>query len=164
LALQSKLLVYAAIVALLGLLGAIFWFGSLDIPDLEQVEINLTDVEVISVNKVENTAKLSVTFLIKNPSEKTFTVPLISYKLYTDEDLLGSGQYSTVDIAMPGRAIFSSGAEIPLKNIIELSMSDVNNEIYQAVLDGNINSFRAKGVITTESAWSTIEKEFDSST
>ena len=163
-ALQSKLLVYAAIVALLGLLGAIFWFGSLDIPDLEQVEINLTDVEVISVNKVENTAKLSVTFLIKNPSEKTFTVPLISYKLYTDEDLLGSGQYSTVDIAMPGRAIFSSGAEIPLKNIIELSMSDVNNEIYQAVLDGNINSFRAKGVITTESAWSTIEKEFDSST
>ena len=163
-ALQSKLLVYAAIVALLGLLGAIFWFGSLDIPDLELVEINLTDVEVISVNKVENTAKLSVTFLIKNPSEKTFTVPLISYKLYTDEDLLGSGQYSTVDIAMPGRAIFSSGAEIPLKNIIELSMSDVNNEIYQAVLDGNINSFRAKGVITTESAWSTIEKEFDSST
>ena len=163
-ALQSKLLVYAAIVALLGLLGAIFWFGSLDIPDLEQVEINLTDVEVISVNKVENTAKLSVTFLIKNPSEKTFTVPLISYKLYTDEDLLGSGQYSTVDIAMPGRAIFSSGAEIHLKNIIELSMSDVNNEIYQAVLDGNINSFRAKGVITTESAWSTIEKEFDSST
>jgi len=164
LALQSKFLLYAAIVALLGLLGAIFWFGSLDNPELEQVEIELTNVEVISVNEIGKTAKLSVTFLIKNPSEKTFTVPLISYKLYAEEDLLGSGQYSTVDIAMPGRAIFSSGAEIPLKNTFELDMSDVNNEIYQAILDDGIGSFRAEGVITTESAWSTIEKGFNSST
>ena len=163
-ALQSKFLLYAAIVALLGLLGAIFWFGSLDNPELEQVEIELTNVEVISVNEIGKTAKLSVTFLIKNPSEKTFTVPLISYKLYAEEDLLGSGQYSTVDIAMPGRAIFSSGAEIPLKNTFELDMSDVNNEIYQAILDDGIGSFRAEGVITTESAWSTIEKGFNSST
>ncbi len=162
-ALQSKLLVYAAIVGLVGLLGAIVWFASLDNPDLEKVEIELIDVEVISVNKVANSAKLTVTFLIKNPSEKTFTVPLIAYQLYADGELLGSGQYSTADIAMPGRAIFSSGAEIPLKNIFELIMSDVTNEIYQAVLDDDTSSFRAEGVITAESAWSTIEKEFDSS-
>jgi len=164
LALQSKLLVYAAIVGLLGLLGAIFWFGSLDIPDLEKVEIELKEIEVLSVNKVANTAKLTVTFLVKNPSEKTFTVPLIGYQLYADDELLGSGQYSTVDIAMPGRAIFSSGVEIPIKNTFELSLSDVNKEIYQAVLDNNIANFRAEGVITTESAWSTIEKEFNTST
>ncbi len=162
-ALQSKLLVYAAIVGLAGLLGGIMLYGSQDIPDLEQVEIELTDVEVISVNKVANTAKLTVTFLIKNPGEKTITVPLIVYQLYLDRELLGSGQYSTADIAMPGRAIFSSGAEIPLKNIFELIMSDVTNEIYQAVLDDDTSSFRAEGVITAESAWSTIEKEFDSS-
>jgi len=107
---------------------------------------------------------LSVTFLVTNPSEKTFTVPLIGYQLYADNVLLGSGQYSTVDIAMPGRAIFSSGAEIPLKNTFDLSLSDVNNEIYQAILDDKIKSFRAEGVITTESAWSTVEKEFNSST
>ena len=163
-ALQSKLLVYAAIVALLGLLGAIFWFGSLDIPDLEEVEIELTDIEILSVNKIENTAKLTVTFLVTNPSEKTFTIPLIGYQLYADDELLGSGQYSTVDIAMPGRAIFSSGAEIPLKNTFDLSLSDVDTEIYQAILDEKISSFRAEGVITTESAWSTVEKEFNSST
>ncbi len=162
-ALQSKLLVYAAIVALVGLLVGIIWFASLDNPDLEQVEIELKDVEVISVNKVENSAKLSVTFLVKNPSEKTFTVPLIGYQLFADEELLGSGQYSTADIAMPGRAIFSSGAEIPLKNIFEINMSEVNSEIYQAILVDKIQSFRAEGVITTESAWSTIEKEFNSS-
>ena len=124
-ALQSKFLLYAAIIGLLGLMGGIVLYASLDIPELEQVEIELTDVEVISVNKVENTAKLTVTFLVKNPSEKTFTVPLIGYQLFADGELLGSGQYSTVDIAMPGRAIFSSGAEIPLKNTFDLNMSDV---------------------------------------
>jgi LEA14-like dessication related protein len=164
LALQSKLLVYAAIVGLLGLMGAIVWYASLDNPALEQVEIEIIDVEVFSVNKVANTAKLTITFLVKNPSEKVFTVSLIGYQLYADGELLGSGQYSTADIAMPGRAIFSSGAEIPLKNTFELDRSEVNNEIYQAVLDGDINSFKAEGVITAETAWSVFEKEFDSST
>jgi hypothetical protein len=164
LALQSKITVYAAIAGLVVLMGAIFWVVGLDKPDLEQVEIEFADVEVFSVNKVENTAKLTVTFLIKNPSDKTFTIPLIGYQLYADGELLGSGQYSTTDIAMPGRAIFSTGAEIPLKNTFELNKSEVNNEIYQAILDDNISTFRAEGVITTESAWSTIEKEFDIST
>jgi LEA14-like dessication related protein len=164
LALQSKLLVYAAIVGLLGLMGVIFWYGNLDAPEIGQVEIEITDVEVLSVNKVESTAKLTLTFLVKNPSETTFTVSVISYELFADGALLGSGQYSTADIAMPGRAIFSSGAEIPLKNIFELEKSEINDEIYQAVLDDNINSFKAEGVIIAESAWSTIEKEFDTST
>ena len=163
-ALQSKLLVYAAIAALVAVLGGIIWFASLDNPALEQVEIELTDVEIISVNKVENSAKLNVTFLVTNPSEKTFTVPLIGYQLFADGELLGSGQYSTADIAMPGRAIFSTGAEIPLKNIFELNRSEVTSEIYQKILDGEISKFRAEGVITTESAWSTIEKDFNSST
>lgn len=158
------MVVYAAIASMLALMGGIIWYASLDNPQLEQVEIQLTDVELLSINKVENTAKLTVTYLVKNPSEKTFTVSLISYQLYGDGELLGSGQYSTADIAMPGRAIFSTGAEIPLNNTFELNKSEVSNEIYQAVLDGNISSFRAEGVITAESAWSVIEKEFESST
>ena len=162
--LQSKLVVYAAIASMLALMGGIIWFASLDNPDLEQVEIELKDVEVINVNKVENTAKLTVTFLVINPSEKTFTVSLIGYQLFADGELLGSGQYSTADIAMPGRAIFNSGAEIPLKNTFELNKSEVNNEIYQAVLDNQISSFSAEGTITAESAWSVIEKEFQIST
>jgi len=145
-------------------MGLIFWYGNLDAPEIEQVEIEIIDVEVISVNKVASTAKLTLTFLVKNPSETTFTVSVISYELYADGALLGSGQYSTADIAMPGRAIFSSGAEIPLKNIFELEKSEINDEIYQAVLDDDISSFKAEGVITAESAWSIIEKEFDTST
>ena len=163
-ALQSKLVVYAAVAGLLGLLGVIIWYASLDNPELEQVEIELTNVNVTSVNKIENTAKLKVTFLVKNPSEKVFTVSSINYQFYADEELLGSGSYSTGDIAMPGRAIFSSGAEIPLSNTFDLIKSDVKDEIYQAVLDDEISSFRAEGIITTESAWSLIEKEFVTST
>jgi hypothetical protein len=158
------MVVYAAIASMLVLMGGIIWYASLDNPELEQVEIELIDVEVFNVNKVENSAKMTVTFLVKNPSEKTFTVSLIGYQLYADGELLGSGQYSTADIAMPGRAIFSTGAEIPLKNTFELNKSEVSSEIYQAVIDDAVSSFRTEGTITTESAWSSIEKEFDSST
>ncbi len=74
---------------------------------------------------------------------------------------MGSGEYSTVDISMPGRAAFFPGAEIPLKTIFVLTKSDVNSEIYQDVLENKINSFSAEGNITTQSSWMTIEKEFE---
>jgi hypothetical protein len=157
-------MVYVAIAALLGMMGGFVWYASLDNPELEQVEIKLSGVEIIDVNKIDNVAKLQVTFLVKNPSEKTFTVPIISYQLYADDQLLGSGNYSTEDISMPGRAVFYEGAEIPLKNTFVLNKVDVDSKIYQAVLDSNIDSFTAKGMITTETSWSMIEKEFKSST
>ena len=162
--LQNKIIVYAAIAGLFGMMGIIVWYASLDNPELEQVEIKLLNVEVKDVNKIVNSAKLEVTFLVKNPSEKTFTVPIIGYQLYADGQLLGSGQYSTEDIAMPGRAVFYSGVEILLKNTFILNKSDENSEIYQAVLDGNISSFSAEGSITTETSWSLVEKAFKTST
>ena len=158
------MIVYAAIAGLFGMMGIIVWYASLDNPELEQVEVELLNVEIKDVNKIENSAKLEVTFLVKNPSEKTLTVPIIGYQLYADDQLLGSGQYSTEDIAMPGRAVFYPGAEIPLKNIFILNKSDINSEIYQAILDGRINNFSAEGSITTETSWSLIEKEFKTST
>jgi len=162
LALQSKLIVYAAIASMLVMLGGIIFYASLDNPQLEKAKIELLDVKVSSVNKVENSAKLTVTFLIKNPSEKTFTVPLISYKLFADGELVGSGQYSTEDIAMPGRALFTSGAEFPLESIFQLNKSDVRSEIYQGIVDEKITNFKVEGVMTTESAWSLVEKNFES--
>ena len=114
--LQSKMTVYAAIAGMLALMGFIVFYGSLDVPEIETTEIELHSVEVIEVNTIENRAKLEVAFLVKNPSEKTFTIPLISYDLYANGKHIGVGQYSTQDIAMPGRAAFYPGAEIPLKN------------------------------------------------
>ena len=163
-ALQNKIIVYAAIAALFGMMGIIVWYASLDNSELEQVEIKSLNVVVGDINKIENSAKLEVTFLVKNPSEKTLTVPIISYKLYADGILLGSGQYSTEDVAMPGRALFLSGVEIPLKNTFILKASNVNPETYQAVLNGNISSFSADGSITTQTSWSSGEKAFKTST
>ena len=163
-ALQNKIIVYAAIAALFGMMGIIIWYASLDNSELEQVEIKSLNVVVGDINKIENSAKLEVTFLVKNPSEKTLTVPIISYKLYADGILLGSGQYSTEDVAMPGRALFLSGVEIPLKNTFILKASNVNPETYQAVLNGNISSFSADGSITTQTSWSSGEKAFKTST
>ena len=157
-------MVYAAIAALFGMMGIIIWYASLDNSELEQVEIKSLNVVVGDINKIENSAKLEVTFLVKNPSEKTLTVPIISYKLYADGILLGSGQYSTEDVAMPGRALFLSGVEIPLKNTFILKASDVNPETYQAVLNGNVSSFSAEGSITTQTSWSSGEKAFKTST
>ncbi|WP_297594303.1 hypothetical protein [Nitrosopumilus sp.] len=158
--LQNKMTVYAAIAGVLALMGGIVYYASLDNVDLEQVEIELKSVELRDVSTVKNQAKFDVTFLVKNPSDKTFTVSVIGYQLYGDGVLLGSGQYSTADIALPGRAIFYGGAEIPLKNTFVLSKSETNSEIYQAAIENKITSFIAEGSITTETSWSTIEKEF----
>ena len=163
LALQSKMTVYGAIAAMLALMGFIVFWGSLDNPEIEQTEIELQSVEVIEVNTVDNRVKLEVTFLVKNPGEKTFTVPLISYDLYANGKHVGVGQYSTEDIAMPGRAAFYPGAEIPLKNFFNLIKSETNADVYQIIADGNSVQYSVEGNITVETAWALIEKDFQSS-
>ena len=142
------------------MMGGIVFYASLDNPELEKVEIELQGVRVIDVNKIENSAKLEVTFLVANPSEKTFTVPVISYDLYANGESLGSGVYSTEDVSMPGRAAFYAGVEIPLKNFFKLTKSTVNDEIYDAIVNGESVDYTANGMITVETSWSLIEKDF----
>ncbi len=59
------------------------------------------------------------------------------------------------------RAIFYSGAEIPLKNIFVLSKSEVDSKIYEDAINGKISSFSAEGKITTQTAWSEIDVDFN---
>ena len=120
-ALQSKFTVYLAIVGVFALMGGIVFYASLDNDELALIEIELTNVELLDVNTINNQAKFEVTFLVTNPSDKTLTVSQIDFQLYGDEKLLGPGLYSTADIALPGRALFFSGAEIPLKNTFVLA-------------------------------------------
>ena len=162
-ALQSKITVYVAIVGVFALMGGIIFYASLDNVELDQVEIKLTNVKLLDVNTVDNQAKFQVTFLIKNPSNKTLTISVIDFKLYGDGELLGSGLYSTADIALPGRALFYPGAEIPLKNIFILNKSEVNSEIYEDVINERITSFSAEGKITSQTTWSEVDKEFKTS-
>ena len=157
---QSKLTVYLAIVGVLALMGRIIVYASLDNDELALIEIELTNVELLDVNTVDNQAKFEVTFLVTNPSDKTLTVSQIDFQLYGDNKLLGSGLYSTADIALPGRALFISGAEIPLKNTFVLSKSEVDSEIYEDATNERITSFSAEGNIITQTSWSEAEKDF----
>ena len=160
-ALQSKTTVYLAIVGVFVMMGGIIFYASLDNSKLEQVGIELTNIEFLDEN-IKDVARFNVTFLVNNPSDTTFTVSIIQYDLYADGILLGSGKYSTEDVSMPGRASFFPDTEIPLKNIFVLNKSEVGPEIFQDVIDGSVKKFTTGGVITTQTTWSTIEKEFKS--
>ncbi|MEO9310354.1 MAG: hypothetical protein ABI337_08705 [Nitrososphaera sp.] len=158
---QGRSILYIAIAALLALLGGITWYASLDNPQLAMVQIELADVTVQSVNSIEGRANLEVDFLVKNPSEKTFTVSLIDYELFADGTPLGKGQYSTEDIPLPGRAAFYPGAEIALPSTFQLIRSDTISAAYEAIVGEQPVKFSAKGKIVVESAWSLVEKQFE---
>ncbi|ABK78176.1 hypothetical protein CENSYa_1554 [Cenarchaeum symbiosum A] len=141
-------------------MGGFVWYASTDNPELEKVEVVLQDVNVLDVNRIEDNARLQVTFLVSNPSAKTFTVPVLSYDLYADGEHIGAGVYSTEDVAMPGRAAFYAGAEIPLKNIFRLSSNAVDSALYDSIIAGESLNYSASGRITVETAWSIVEKDF----
>jgi len=148
--------------AMLALMGGIVYYASLDNPELEKVEIELTNIELLNVNKIENSASLQVTFQVTNPSEKTFTVAVIIYELYANGEHLGTGVYSTEDVAMPGRAAFYGGTSIPLKNVFHLEKNAIDSNIYDSIVNEEILNYNTNGIVTVETAWSLIEKEFES--
>ena len=158
----GRIILVVAILALLGMMGGGVYYASLDNPQLEQAQIELSTVELRDVNTIENRATMTVAFLVTNPSDLTFTVPLIAYQLYGDGVSLGSASYSTEDVAMPGRAAFYPGTEIPLKNKFSFVLTDVNEAVYEKIVTGQSVEYSATGMITVESAWSIVEMNFDS--
>ena len=154
-------ILFVAIIALLAMMGGIVYYASLDNDDLSMATIELQEVELIDVNSIENRAMLKVTFLVANPGEVTVTVPVISYRLYADGSEIGSGAYSTEDVAMPGRAAFYPDAEIPLKNKLTIVMSEMSETVYNKIVSGQTVQYAATGQMTVESAWSIVELDFD---
>ncbi len=159
----GRIILVVAILALLGMMGGGVYYASLDNPQLEQATIELSEVELRDVNTIENRATMIVTFSVTNPSDLTFTIPLIAYQLYGDGVSLGSASYSTEDVAMPGRAAFYPGTEIPLDSKFSFVLTDVNETVYEKIVTGQSVQYSATGMITVESAWSIVEMNFDSS-
>ena len=159
----GRIILVIAILALLGMMGGGVYYASLDNPQLEKATIELSAVELRDVNTIENRATMTVTFLVTNPSDLTFTIPLIAYELYGDGISLGSASYSTEDVAMPGRAAFYPGTEIPLDSKFSFVLTDVNETVYEKIVTGQSVQYSAKGMVTVESAWSIVEMNFDTS-
>ena len=158
--LQGRFILIVAIIGMFGFMGYYVYYASLDNPQLELAEIELQNVELLDVSSTENTIKLKVTFLVKNPSEKTFTVPVISYNLFANGKQIGESAYSTEDIAMPGRVIFVPGTEIGLSSIIQINSSPEISDEYNAIVSGEEVEYDADGLLTVETSWSIVEKEF----
>ena len=159
----GRIILVVAILALLGMMGGGVYYASLDNPQLEQAVVELSGVELRDVNTIENRATMTVTFLVTNPSDLTFTIPLIAYELYGDGISLGSASYSTQDVAMPGRAAFYPGTEIPLDSKFSFVLTDINETVYEKIVTGQSVEYSAKGMVTVESAWSIVEMNFDTS-
>lgn len=158
---RGRLVVTAAFVGLgLGMLGLVY-YASLDNPQLEMVQLDLVDVKVLENNSIDKRATLEITFLVTNPSEKTITISNISYELFVNNKSIGNGQYSTEDIAMPGRAGVFSGKSVEIPGKFSLVYTDQIANEYSIVTNGEPASFKVKGIMSVESAWSIVEKPFE---
>ena len=129
---------------------------------LKKINIDLVSVKVLDVNKINNRAHLEVAFNVTNPTTITATIPSINYDLFVNGKDLGSGHYSTEDIAMAGRAPLFSGSTVTLTNTFELVDTDKISNEYQVITSNQPVSYKVTGQVTVESAWTLITKDFES--
>ena len=159
---RGRIVITAAFVGLgLGMLGLVY-FASLDNPQLEKAQLDLVNVKVLENNSIDKRTTLELTFLITNPSEKTITISNINYELFVNGKDVGNGQYSTEDIAMPGRAGVYAGKSVEIPSKFNLVYTDQIANEYSMITNGDQVSYKVKGVISVESAWSIVEKPFES--
>ena len=159
----SKMIVYAAIGAMFAFMGGIVYFSTFDIPELEQSELELLSVNVKEIDSVDNRMTLNLVFGITNHGDRTVTVPEISWELFADGKSLGSSSYSISDIPLTGRALLTSGLEVPIQSEMTINLTDDIEDVYNALAAGENLDYRVVGQYTVETAWQVIDMQFESS-
>jgi|TARA_Y100000590_G_C15536510_1_gene945250 hypothetical protein len=159
----SKMIVYAAIGAMFAFMGGIVYFSTFDIPELEQSELELLSVNVKEIDSIDNRMTLNLVFGITNHGDRTVTVPEISWELFADGKSLGSSSYSISDIPLTGRALLTSGLEVPIQSEMTINLTDEIEDVYNAIAVGENLDYRVVGQYTVETAWQVIDMQFESS-
>ncbi len=159
---RGKVVILGAFAGLGILLLFLVMFANSGQDVLKKINIDLVGVKVLDVNKINNRAHLEVAFSVTNPTTITATIPSINYDLFVNGKDLGSGLYSTEDIAMAGRAPLFSGSTVTLTNTFELVDTDKISNEYQAITSNQPVSYKVTGQVTVESAWTLITKDFES--
>ena len=157
------MILYVAIGGLFAFMGAIVYFSTFDIPELEKSELDLLSVDVVEIDSIDNRITLNIIFGITNYGEKTVTVPEISFELFANERSLGSSSYSTSDIPLTGRVLLTSGLTVPLESKMTINLTDDIKDIYESISSGDSVEYRVNGQYTIETAWQVIDIQFDSS-
>ncbi len=159
---RGKVVIIGAFAGLGILLLALVMFANSGQDVLKNVKIDLAGVKVQEVNKIDKRATLVVEFNVTNPTTITATIPSISYDLFVNGKDLGSGHYSTEDIAMAGRAPLFPGSTVKLTNTFQLVDTDKISNEYQSIINGQPVSYKVSGQVTVESAWTLITRDFES--
>jgi hypothetical protein len=127
-------------------------------PNLKNISINLTKVEVVNYTRTGNRLKffLNIFFNIYNPTDKSLTTSRIQYHLFADGKLLGRGLLDYGDIPVNGRPQLSSHGKTILQSTFEAVSSSSNTQIVD-----NIITHKPK--LTEQIKWKAIgEAEIDS--
>lgn len=159
---RGRVVIFSAFAGLGILLLSLVLFANSGQDVLKQVKIDLVGVKLIDVNKINNRAHLEVLFNVTNPTTITATIPSINYDLFVNGKHLGSGHYSTEDIAMAGRAPLFPSSTVTLTNTFELVNTDQISNEYQSIINGKPVSYKVTGQVTVESAWTLITRDFES--
>ena len=157
------MIVYAAIGAMFAFMGGIVYFSTFDIPELEQSELELLSVNVKEIDSIDNRMTLNLVFGITNHGDRTVTVPEISWELFADGKSLGSSSYSISDIPLTGRALLTSGLQVPIQSEMTINLTDDIEDVYNALAAGENLDYRVVGQYTIETAWQVIDMQFESS-
>jgi len=159
---RGRVVILGAFAGLGILLLSLVMFANSGQDVLKKINIDLVGIKVLDVNKINNRAHLEVSFNVTNPTTITATIPSITYDLFVNGKDLGSGHYSTEDVAMAGRAPLFSGSTVTLTNTFELVDTDKISNEYQAITSNQPVSYKVAGQVTIESAWTLIIKDFES--
>src|SRR5579883_877667 len=99
-------------------------------PQLQEVTIDLQNVKVLDVDKINNRADLEVDYLLNNPTGVTSTISTIDYDLYANGQDIGQGHYSVEDIPMAGRPALFPGGNMTVTDKFDLVETPHISNIY----------------------------------
>ena len=158
---KGRAVIMACFVGLGALMLFFFLYADSFQPTLQQVNINLQTVKVLSVDKIRNHASLEVDYLLVNPTTVTSTISTIDYELYANGQDIGAGHYSVEDIPEEGRPALFPGGNTTVTDTFQLIDSDNISDVYNSIVKGESVKYESKGQVTIESTLTLITKDFD---